>query len=89
MYYLYNPYSLSDKKEGKYYTLENLKDIKLFDFNSLEELEDFWKEECVYQEWWPVYKILNNSFKIINFNSEDEAKYEVLKIENNIIDRSE
>ena len=75
MYYLYNPYSLSGKKERKYYTLENLK--------------DFWKEECVCQEWWPVYKILNNSFKIVDFNSENEAKYEVLKIENNIIDRSE
>ena len=87
MYYLYNPQSLLDKKEGKYYTLDNLKDIKLFDFTSLEELEDFWSGECIYQEWWPVYKILNNSFKIINFDSEDEAKQEVLRIENRIIDK--
>ena len=82
MYYLYNSYSLPQINEGEVYTTEDLNNIKLFDFNSKKELEDFWREECIFQEWWPVYKILNNSFNIINFNNKEEAIKEILKIEN-------
>lgn len=87
MYYLYNSYSLPSKKDGEFYTEEDLNNVKLFDFNSVKELEDFWREECIYQEWWPVYKILNNSFNITCFDTEDEAKREVLKIENRMLKR--
>lgn len=85
MYYLYNIFSLSKQPIEMCYNKADLANIRLISLSSLNELEEFRRDECFYQEWWPVYCYVDGHISIIPYDNEEQAKDALLEWENRLL----
>lgn len=68
------------------YNKADLANIRLISLSSIEELEEFRKEECFFQEWWPIYCYRDGHISIIPYEDEEQAKVALLEWENSLLE---